>query len=78
VSTCAVGGICRQGDFELTFERNSQSTLAVMKEEFERGREICKRINDGKANWEELFEPNDVFAKYSVFLQGTWSPTPPS
>jgi len=47
----------------------------VIKEEFEPGREICKRINDGKANWEE---PSDVFAKYSVFLQGTCSPTPTS
>ena len=47
----------------------TQSTLAVMKLELERGREICKKINDGNTNWEELFEDNNVFDKYTMFLQ---------
>jgi poly(A) polymerase len=49
----------------------SKSTLMVMKEELERGREICKRINDGQTDWNELFEPLDVFQKYANFLQVT-------
>jgi poly(A) polymerase len=47
----------------------SKSTLKVMTEEFERARDICKRVNEGKAEWKELFEPNEVFDKYANFLQ---------
>ena len=49
----------------------SKSTLRVMQEEFERARDICKRINEGKAAWPELFDQYDVFNTYANFLQVT-------
>ncbi|CAM9841267.1 unnamed protein product, partial [Phaeothamnion confervicola] len=44
-------------------------TLTIMREEFERGWEICQKIEDsGGKGWEELFEPSDFFARYSHYL----------
>jgi poly(A) polymerase len=47
----------------------SKSTLKVMMEEFERGRDICKRIFEGNSQWKELFEENEVLNRYTNFLQ---------
>ena len=47
----------------------SKSTLKVMTDEFERGRDICKRIFEGNSQWKELFEENEVLYKYTNFLQ---------
>ena len=46
-------------------------SLKVMTEEFKRGCRICKRILEGKGEWKELFEKNDVWQKYSNFLEVT-------
>jgi len=45
----------------------TESTKAVMIQEFERADEISNRvISTGK--WDELFEPSDFFEKYSLYL----------
>ncbi len=47
----------------------SKSALKVMTDEFERGRDICKRIFEGNSQWKELFEENEVLNRYTNFLQ---------
>lgn len=46
----------------------SGSTMAVMQAEFERGAEICKKIEDGAATWKELFAPSEFFDRYKWYL----------
>lgn len=48
----------------------SESTLRVMKDEFERGKEICEVIERGnRAAWSTLFEPYPFFDAYKNYLQ---------
>jgi poly(A) polymerase len=46
----------------------SSSTMSVMQGEFERGVEICKRIEEGAATWRDLFAPSEFFDKYKWYL----------
>lgn len=46
----------------------SGSTMAVMQAEFERGAEVCKRIEDGTASWKDLMAPSDFFDRYKWYL----------
>ncbi|KAJ6837458.1 nuclear poly(A) polymerase 1 [Iris pallida] len=47
----------------------SASTLRVMKEEFQRGHEICELMEANKADWKLLFEPHPFFEAYKHYLQ---------
>lgn len=47
----------------------SASTLRVMKEEFQRGHEICELMEANKADWKVLFEPYPFFEAYKHYLQ---------
>ncbi|MCL7043206.1 hypothetical protein MKW94_018197 [Papaver nudicaule] len=47
----------------------SSSTLRVMTEEFQRGREICEAMELNKADWSNLFEPYPFFDAYKNYLQ---------
>ena len=47
----------------------SPSTLRIMKGEFKRGTQVCARILEGEATWEELFEQLDFFKLYKHYLQ---------
>lgn len=47
----------------------SRSTLKIMHEEFARGRDVVKRVEEGRAEWAELFEAGDTLAAYTHFLQ---------
>ncbi|KAJ9105156.1 hypothetical protein QFC19_003614 [Naganishia cerealis] len=51
----------------------SDSTLTVMMQEFSRGVAIHKKIMEGKATWDELFEESDFFTKYKWYLEVTTS-----
>ncbi|KAJ9118933.1 hypothetical protein QFC24_005898 [Naganishia onofrii] len=51
----------------------SDSTLTVMMNEFARGVSIHKKIMEGKATWDELFEESDFFTKYKWYLEVTTS-----
>lgn len=51
----------------------SDSTLAVMMQEFVRGKNIHQKIMEGKATWDELFEESDFFTKYKWYLEVTTS-----
>lgn len=42
----------------------SQSTRAVMVEEFKMGLQITEDIMLGKATWDKLFQPPNFFMKY--------------
>ncbi|XP_024030359.1 nuclear poly(A) polymerase 1 isoform X2 [Morus notabilis] len=47
----------------------SASTLRIMSEEFQRGREICEAMETDKADWDTLFEPYPFFEAYKNYLQ---------
>ncbi|PKI83132.1 Pap1p [Malassezia vespertilionis] len=47
----------------------TQSTQAIMTDEFLRGAEIVDRVFAGKEQWATLFEKNDFFHKYKYYLQ---------
>ncbi|XP_020547453.1 nuclear poly(A) polymerase 4-like isoform X2 [Sesamum indicum] len=47
----------------------SASTLRVMMEQFQFGREICEDIELNKAQWSTLFEPYLFFESYKNYLQ---------
>ena len=47
----------------------SLSTLCVMKEEVERGKEICEAVEAGKAGLISLFDPFCFFSAYKNYLQ---------
>ncbi|KAF3785389.1 Nuclear poly(A) polymerase 1 [Nymphaea thermarum] len=48
----------------------SLSTLRVMTEEFQRGKEICEEMEaDHEANWNSLCEPYPFFEAYKNYLQ---------
>ncbi|KAJ3694202.1 hypothetical protein LUZ60_009682 [Juncus effusus] len=47
----------------------SMSTLRVMTEEFHRGDDICKAMEESKASWPALFEPYPFFESYKNYLQ---------
>ncbi|KAG9449007.1 hypothetical protein H6P81_008972 [Aristolochia fimbriata] len=47
----------------------SFSTLRVMTEEFQRGKEICEAMEESKADWNILFEPYPFFESYKNYLQ---------
>ncbi|XP_068636674.1 nuclear poly(A) polymerase 1-like [Aristolochia californica] len=47
----------------------SLSTLRVMTEEFQRGKEICEVMEDNKADWNSLFEHYPFFEAYKNYLQ---------
>ncbi|GHJ88662.1 hypothetical protein NliqN6_5064 [Naganishia liquefaciens] len=51
----------------------SDSTLAVMMQEFMRGKLVHERIMKGEASWDELFEESDFFTKYKWYLEVTTS-----
>jgi poly(A) polymerase Pap1 len=51
----------------------SDSTLAVMMQEFLRGKLVHEKIMAGKASWDELFEESDFFTKYKWYLEVTTS-----
>ncbi len=40
-----------------------------MADEFARGRDITKRIEEGRAEWSELFELADHLSAYTHYLQ---------
>ncbi|KAH8083608.1 polymerase [Filobasidium floriforme] len=46
----------------------SSSTMSVMQSEFDRGAEICRKIEDGTAAWKDLFAPSEFFDKYKWYL----------
>ena len=46
----------------------TQSTKAVMIQEFKHALDVCESIQRGKSEWKELFEPVAFFAKYRHFL----------
>ncbi|KAK7073726.1 hypothetical protein SK128_023311, partial [Halocaridina rubra] len=46
----------------------SQSTRAVMVEEFAMGLQIAEDIMLGKAKWDRLFQPPNFFTKYKHYL----------
>ncbi|KAK9277495.1 hypothetical protein L1049_007039 [Liquidambar formosana] len=47
----------------------SSNTLRIMKEEFQRGYEICEAMETNKADWITLFEPFLFFEAYKNYLQ---------
>ncbi|KAJ1697304.1 hypothetical protein LUZ63_005816 [Rhynchospora breviuscula] len=47
----------------------STSTLKFMTEEFRRGHEICKAIEEDRAEWMALFKQYPYFASYKNYLQ---------
>ncbi|KAJ4805262.1 Poly(A) polymerase [Rhynchospora pubera] len=47
----------------------STSTLRVMTEEFQRGDEVCKAMEENKADWKTLFEQYPFFESYKHYLQ---------
>ncbi|KAG9455959.1 hypothetical protein H6P81_000467 [Aristolochia fimbriata] len=47
----------------------SLSTLRVMTEEFQRGKEICEAMEENKADWNYLFEAYPFFESYKNYLQ---------
>lgn len=47
----------------------SASTLRVMTEEFERGKEICEVMDSNQAIWDTLFEPYPFFESYKNYLR---------
>ncbi|XP_042471442.1 nuclear poly(A) polymerase 1-like [Zingiber officinale] len=47
----------------------SSSTLHVMMEEFQRGDQISKAMEAGKADWDRLFEPYTFFEAYKNYLE---------
>lgn len=46
----------------------TQSTKAIMMEEFKEGLEIVSRILEGKEDWSKLFEPAPFFQKYKHYI----------
>lgn len=44
------------------------STRTIMTNEFKHAHEICTKIEAGKAEWKDLFEPLNFFGKYKHFL----------
>ncbi|XP_039999650.1 poly(A) polymerase type 3-like [Xiphias gladius] len=46
----------------------SQSTLAIITEEIERGHTVAQEIQQEKANWAQLFETPDFFEKYQHYI----------
>ncbi len=40
-----------------------------MHEEFARGRDVAKRVEEGRAEWAELFEASEPLNTYTHFLQ---------
>ncbi|KAI1309481.1 Poly(A) polymerase gamma [Halotydeus destructor] len=46
----------------------TQSTKTVMTNEFTLGGQVCERIYQNKADWNELFEPFNIFANYKHFI----------
>ncbi|KAJ7518121.1 hypothetical protein O6H91_21G056500 [Diphasiastrum complanatum] len=47
----------------------SSSTLRVMKEEFQRGNDMCEALEMNKADWFTLFEQYPFFESYRNYLQ---------
>ncbi|XP_066395489.1 nuclear poly(A) polymerase 1-like [Miscanthus floridulus] len=47
----------------------SVSTRYVMTQEFTRAFEICQAIDEGKADWDALFEPYPFFESYKNYLE---------
>ncbi|KAK3225246.1 hypothetical protein Dsin_005108 [Dipteronia sinensis] len=47
----------------------SSSTLRIMKDEFQRGNEICEAMEKSKSDWNTLFEPYAFFEAYKNYLQ---------
>lgn len=47
----------------------STSTLRIIKDEFQRGTEICQGLETNKASWIDLFEPYRFFEAYKNYLQ---------
>lgn len=47
----------------------SSSTLSLMMCEFQRGGEVLMRIEQGTANWSDLFEKSDFFYRNRFFFQ---------
>eukprot|EP00246_Nothoceros_aenigmaticus_P005177 TRINITY_DN17058_c0_g1_i1.p1 TRINITY_DN17058_c0_g1~~TRINITY_DN17058_c0_g1_i1.p1 ORF type:complete len:575 (+),score=84.32 TRINITY_DN17058_c0_g1_i1:95-1819(+) len=47
----------------------SSSTLRVMLEEFQRGKDVCEDLELTKAEWKTLFEPCPFFDVYRNYLQ---------
>eukprot|EP01135_Chromosphaera_perkinsii_P002577 Nk52_evm93s224 gene=Nk52_evmTU93s224 len=47
----------------------SQSTLKLMKDEFERGVDISFKIENGEAEWESLFEKATFFTDYKNYIE---------
>ncbi|XP_062179753.1 nuclear poly(A) polymerase 1-like [Phragmites australis] len=47
----------------------SSSTRYVIVQEFTRAFEICEAIDDGKADWDALFEPYPFFESYRNYLE---------
>ncbi|XP_078175613.1 poly(A) polymerase 1 isoform X1 [Carex rostrata] len=47
----------------------STSTLRVMTEEFQRGDEICKAMDENKTDWKTLFEQYPFFESYKHYLE---------
>lgn len=47
----------------------SESTMKVMKAEMERANAICKRIQSGQAQFDELYQRSDYFIRFRNFFQ---------
>ena len=47
----------------------SQSTLSVLRAEYEVGKNVVTDIIQKKASWEDLFSPHEFFYKYRIFMQ---------
>lgn len=54
---------CMNSTFNMAF-----TNLQVLKAEFKRGLAIASRVEDGDADWSELFEPHDFFGSYKNFV----------
>lgn len=47
----------------------SNSTLRSMTLEFDRGRQVLDKIEQGQSTWQDLFDPSDFFYRYKQYLQ---------
>eukprot|EP01135_Chromosphaera_perkinsii_P003758 Nk52_evm4s255 gene=Nk52_evmTU4s255 len=47
----------------------SQSTLKLMKDEFERGVDVTFKIENGELEWESLFEKSTFFSDYKNYIE---------
>ncbi|KAI8976870.1 Poly(A) polymerase central domain-containing protein [Pilobolus umbonatus] len=53
----------------------TDSTRAIMINEFKHGMDVAEHIMNGKAQWKDLFVKNDFFNTYKTYLQITSSST---